>query len=126
VILGRQVQVQNPDKDELRPVHRRRELFGAGWDQRASAAIPRSSALTACAGASTCSATRSWPASLLRRGASWPGSPTTGPMARSARSSAWRETVKDYVSSILSELEVARRAEAAAYLARHTTQPGSG
>jgi DNA-binding NarL/FixJ family response regulator len=34
-------------------------------------------------------------------------------------------TVKNYVSSILSKLEVARRAEAAAYLARHTTTPGS-
>ena len=29
------------------------------------------------------------------------------------------KTVKNYVSSILSKLEVARRAEAAAYLARH-------
>jgi DNA-binding CsgD family transcriptional regulator len=28
------------------------------------------------------------------------------------------------VSSILAKLEVARRAEAAAYLARHTTHPG--
>ena len=36
------------------------------------------------------------------------------------------KTVKNYVSSILSKLEVARRAEAAAYLARHTTTPGSG
>src|ERR671911_372749 len=35
------------------------------------------------------------------------------------------KTVKYYVSSILSKLEVARRAEAAAYLARHTTTPGS-
>ena len=35
------------------------------------------------------------------------------------------KTVKNYVSSILSKLEVARRAEAAAYLARHTTIPGS-
>jgi DNA-binding NarL/FixJ family response regulator len=35
------------------------------------------------------------------------------------------KTVKNYVSSILSKLEVARRAEAAAYLARHTTLPGS-
>ena len=34
------------------------------------------------------------------------------------------KTVKNYVSSILSKLEVARRAEAAAYLARHTTTPG--
>jgi two-component system, NarL family, response regulator DevR len=34
------------------------------------------------------------------------------------------KTVKNYVSSILSKLEVARRAEAAAYLARHT-QPVS-
>ena len=33
------------------------------------------------------------------------------------------KTVKNYVSSILSKLEVARRAEAAAYLARHTTPP---
>ena len=31
------------------------------------------------------------------------------------------KTVKNYVSSILSKLEVARRAEAAAYLARHNT-----
>jgi DNA-binding NarL/FixJ family response regulator len=35
------------------------------------------------------------------------------------------KTVKNYVSSILSKLEVARRAEAAAYLVRHTTTPGS-
>jgi two-component system response regulator DevR len=35
------------------------------------------------------------------------------------------KTIKNYVSSILSKLEVARRAEAAAYLARHTTMPGS-
>jgi DNA-binding NarL/FixJ family response regulator len=35
------------------------------------------------------------------------------------------KTVKNYVSSILSKLEVARRAEAAAYLARHTTTPGN-
>jgi len=34
------------------------------------------------------------------------------------------KTVKNYVSSILSKLEVARRAEAAAYLARHTQRPG--
>src|SRR5919204_2688410 len=33
------------------------------------------------------------------------------------------KTVKNYVSSILGKLEVARRAEAAAYLARHTTIP---
>jgi two-component system response regulator DevR len=31
------------------------------------------------------------------------------------------KTVKNYVSSILAKLEVGRRAEAAAYLARHTT-----
>ena len=35
------------------------------------------------------------------------------------------KTVKNYVSSILTKLEVTRRAEAAAYLARHTTTPGS-
>src|SRR5580765_1727120 len=35
------------------------------------------------------------------------------------------KTVKNYVSSILSKLEVARRAEAAAYHARHTTIPGA-
>jgi two-component system, NarL family, response regulator DevR len=35
------------------------------------------------------------------------------------------KTVKNYVSSILSKLEVARRAEAAAYLARHTGTPGA-
>jgi DNA-binding NarL/FixJ family response regulator len=35
------------------------------------------------------------------------------------------KTVKNYVSSILSKLEVARRAEAAAYLARHTSPPGA-
>src|SRR6266699_1380976 len=35
------------------------------------------------------------------------------------------KTVKNYVSTILSKLEVARRAEAAAYLARHTSMPGS-
>jgi two-component system response regulator DevR len=35
------------------------------------------------------------------------------------------KTVKNYVSSILAKLEVARRAEAAAYLARHTTLPGN-
>ena len=35
------------------------------------------------------------------------------------------KTVKNYVSTILSKLEVARRAEAAAYLARKTTTPGT-
>ena len=35
------------------------------------------------------------------------------------------KTVKNYVSTILSKLEVARRAEAAAYLVRHTTLPGA-
>ena len=35
------------------------------------------------------------------------------------------KTVKNYVSTILSKLEVARRAEAAAYLERHRTIPGS-
>ncbi|MFM7718397.1 MAG: response regulator [Actinomycetota bacterium] len=35
------------------------------------------------------------------------------------------KTVKNYLSSILAKLEVARRAEAAAYLVRHTTTPGS-
>lgn len=35
------------------------------------------------------------------------------------------KTVKNYVTSILSKLEVARRAQAAAYLARHTTTPGA-
>ena len=35
------------------------------------------------------------------------------------------KTVKNYVSTILSKLEVARRAEAAAYLARHSSTPGS-
>jgi DNA-binding NarL/FixJ family response regulator len=35
------------------------------------------------------------------------------------------KTVKNYVSSVLAKLEVARRAGAAAYLARHTTLPGS-
>jgi DNA-binding NarL/FixJ family response regulator len=35
------------------------------------------------------------------------------------------KTVKNYVSAILAKLEVARRAEAAAYLARHTTPPGT-
>jgi two-component system response regulator DevR len=35
------------------------------------------------------------------------------------------KTVKNYVSSILSKLEVARRAEAAAYLVRHTQTPGT-
>ena len=35
------------------------------------------------------------------------------------------KTVKNYVSTILSKLEVARRAEAAAYLARHSMIPGS-
>jgi DNA-binding NarL/FixJ family response regulator len=34
------------------------------------------------------------------------------------------KSVKNYVSSILSKLEVARRAEAAAYLARHTYDTG--
>ena len=34
------------------------------------------------------------------------------------------KTVKNYVSSILAKLEVERRAEAAAYLARHTTPSG--
>ncbi len=35
------------------------------------------------------------------------------------------KTVKNYVSAVLGKLEVARRAEAAAYLARHTTLPGT-
>ena len=35
------------------------------------------------------------------------------------------KTVKNYVTSILSKLEVARRAEAAAYLARRTSTPGA-
>jgi two-component system, NarL family, response regulator DevR len=35
------------------------------------------------------------------------------------------KTIKNYVSAILSKLEVTRRAEAAAYLARRTTDPGS-
>jgi DNA-binding NarL/FixJ family response regulator len=35
------------------------------------------------------------------------------------------KTIKNYVSAILAKLEVTRRAEAAAYLARHTTTPGS-
>jgi two-component system, NarL family, response regulator DevR len=35
------------------------------------------------------------------------------------------KTVKNYVSSILAKLEVTRRAEAASYLTRHTTTPGS-
>jgi DNA-binding NarL/FixJ family response regulator len=35
------------------------------------------------------------------------------------------KTVKNYVSTILSKLEVARRAEAAAYLVRHTSVPGA-
>jgi DNA-binding NarL/FixJ family response regulator len=34
------------------------------------------------------------------------------------------KTVKNYVSNILGKLEVVRRAEAAAYLARHTSTPG--
>ena len=36
------------------------------------------------------------------------------------------KTVKNYVSTILSKLEVGRRAEAAAYLARRRGTPGSG
>lgn len=35
------------------------------------------------------------------------------------------KTVKNYVSNILGKLEVARRSEAAAYLARHTATPGA-
>ncbi|MHB8572590.1 MAG: response regulator transcription factor [Candidatus Dormibacteria bacterium] len=35
------------------------------------------------------------------------------------------KTIKNYISAILSKLEVVRRAEAAAYLARHSTDPGS-
>lgn len=35
------------------------------------------------------------------------------------------KTIKNYVSSILAKLEVGRRAEAAAYLARHTRTPGT-
>jgi DNA-binding NarL/FixJ family response regulator len=34
------------------------------------------------------------------------------------------KTIKNYVSNILGKLEVVRRAEAAAYLARHTSVPG--
>jgi DNA-binding NarL/FixJ family response regulator len=36
------------------------------------------------------------------------------------------KTVKNYVSTILSKLEVSRRAEAAAYLARRRGIPGGG
>lgn len=36
------------------------------------------------------------------------------------------KTVKNYVSTILSKLEVTRRAQAAAYRARHSSLPGSG
>jgi DNA-binding NarL/FixJ family response regulator len=36
------------------------------------------------------------------------------------------KTIKNYVSSILAKLEVARRAEAAAYLARHTVYREAG
>ena len=43
---------------------------------------------TACARASTCSATRSWPACRPRRNGSWPRSPTAGPTARSPPTSA--------------------------------------
>ena len=42
-----------------------------------------------------------------------------------ARLKLAEKTVKNYVSTILSKLEVGRRAEAAAYLARHTRTPGS-
>jgi two-component system response regulator DevR len=35
------------------------------------------------------------------------------------------KTVKNYVSAILSKLEVSRHSQAAAYLARHTREPGS-
>jgi len=42
-----------------------------------------------------------------------------------ARLKLAEKTVKNYVSTILSKLEVGRRAEAAAYLARHTETPGS-
>ncbi len=35
------------------------------------------------------------------------------------------KTVKNYVSSILSKLEVGRRSEAAAYLGRHAATPGA-
>lgn len=35
------------------------------------------------------------------------------------------KTIKNYVSAILTKLEVTRRAQAAAYLARRTTTPGS-
>lgn len=42
-----------------------------------------------------------------------------------ARLKLAEKTIKNYVSTILSKLEVARRAEAAAYLARHTSTPGS-
>ncbi len=42
-----------------------------------------------------------------------------------ARLKLAEKTVKNYVSTILSKLEVGRRAEAAAYLARHTGTPGS-
>jgi DNA-binding NarL/FixJ family response regulator len=43
-----------------------------------------------------------------------------------ARLKLAEKTVKNYLSSILSKLEVGRRAEAAAYLARHTDTPGAG
>ena len=42
-----------------------------------------------------------------------------------AKAELAEKTGKNYVSTILSKLEVGRRAEAAAYLARHTGTPGS-
>jgi two-component system response regulator DevR len=52
----------------------------------------------------------------------WPDGRTNGRIA--AELGLAEKTVKNYVSSILAKLEVARRADAAAYLARHTTLPG--
>jgi hypothetical protein len=53
-------------------------------------------------------------------------SPTVRRTGRSGDELSLAEkTVKIYVSSIVSKLEIARRAEVAAYLARHTTTRGT-
>jgi hypothetical protein len=80
---------------------------------------------TGCARASTCSRTRSWPACRPRRSGSSGWSPRATPTVRSPVSWAWPRRRSRTTSSILAKLEVARRAEAAAYLARNTTLPGN-
>jgi two-component system, NarL family, response regulator DevR len=82
--------------------------------------------LTGSARASTCSRTNAWPRlspqeeRILELVSAGRTNKQIGEELHLAE-----KTVKNYVSSILAKLEVTRRAEAASYLTRHTTTPGS-